>query len=58
MWRRLFERGIFTSPIFHPAVPQGTALIRTSCMATHTTAQLERVLEAFEREKGDGGIIY
>jgi len=30
-------------------VPQGTALIRISCMATHATAQLERVLEAFER---------
>ena len=57
MWRRLFELGIFTSPIFHPAVPEGTALIRTSCMATHTIAQLERVLEAFERSGRELGCI-
>ena len=57
MWRGLFERGVFTSPVFHPAVPPGTALIRTSCMATHTTAQLERVLEAFEQSGRELGLI-
>lgn len=47
LWRRLFDAGVFTSPILHPAVPPGSALIRTSCMATHTRAQLDRVLDAF-----------
>lgn len=47
VWRRLFDEGVFTSPVLPPAVPVGTALIRTSCMATHTVDQLDQALDAF-----------
>ncbi len=48
-WRELFEAGLFTNPVTSPAVPQGMDLIRTSVMATHTRAQLERVVETVDR---------
>lgn len=48
-WRRLFDAGVFASPVLYPAVPPGKALMRTSCMATHTPAHLDRVLSIFEK---------
>ena len=48
-WKALFEAGIFTNPVIPPAVEPGHALLRTSYQATHTDAQLDRVLEAFEK---------
>ena len=35
----------------HPAVPPGGALLRTSVMATHDEATLDRALDAFARVK-------
>lgn len=49
MWRKLFDKGVFASPVFSPGVPPGKALIRTSCMATHTESQIDRVLEIFDQ---------
>lgn len=49
VWRRLFDEGVFTSPVLPPAVPPGMALIRTSCMATHTVDHLDQVLDTFSR---------
>ncbi len=46
-WKRLFEHGLFTNPVTGPAVPPRMDLIRTSYMATHTRAQLQRVLDIF-----------
>ena len=48
-WKALFEEGVFANPVIPPAVEPGHALIRTSYMATHTDAQLDRVLDTFER---------
>jgi len=48
-WKALFEAGVFTNPVIPPAVEPGHALLRTSYMATHTDAQLDRVLEQFEK---------
>jgi 8-amino-7-oxononanoate synthase len=48
-WKALFEAGVFTNPVIPPAVEPGHALLRTSYMATHTDAQLDRVLESFEK---------
>lgn len=45
--RRLLDHGVYACPFFHPAVPKGKALIRTSYMATHTKNMLDKVLEAF-----------
>jgi 8-amino-7-oxononanoate synthase len=46
-WKELTDAGLFTNPIVSPAVPPGSALIRTSYTANHTDQQLEKVLEIF-----------
>lgn len=57
MCRMLFEEGVYTSPVVSPAVPEGQAIIRTSYMATHTDAQLDFVLDVFEKVGKQLGII-
>jgi 8-amino-7-oxononanoate synthase len=47
-WKELLERGVYTNPVIFPAVAMGKALLRTSCMATHTDEQIEFVLEQFQ----------
>jgi 8-amino-7-oxononanoate synthase len=56
-WKELFEAGLYTNPVIPPAVPQGMALLRTSYMATHTTAQLERALDIFSSVGRRLGVI-
>jgi 8-amino-7-oxononanoate synthase len=51
LWRALYDAGIFVNTALHPAVPPGGALLRTSVMATHDEATLERALETFARVK-------
>ncbi len=51
LWRALYDEGVFVNTALHPAVPPGGALLRTSVMATHDEATLERALEAFARVK-------
>jgi len=48
-WRQLFDAGVFTNPVLPPAVPESACRLRTSVMATHTTSQLDKVLDAFAR---------
>ncbi len=49
-WTRLFyEESVFCNAILPPATPPGQSLLRTSYTATHTDAELDHVLEAFER---------
>ncbi len=56
-WRKLFDYGVFTNAVVHPAVPQDHALIRTSFMSTHTDDDLEKVLEVFKKTGKEMGII-
>ena len=51
LWRALYDGGVFTNCALHPAVPPGGALLRTSVMATHDRATLDRALEVFARVK-------
>ncbi|MGA2452473.1 MAG: aminotransferase class I/II-fold pyridoxal phosphate-dependent enzyme [Solirubrobacteraceae bacterium] len=51
LWRALYDGGVFTNCALHPAVPPGGALLRTSVMATHDQATLDRALEVFARVK-------
>jgi 8-amino-7-oxononanoate synthase len=53
LWRALYDAGVFVNTALHPAVPPGGALLRTSVMATHDQATLERALETFSRVKRD-----
>jgi 8-amino-7-oxononanoate synthase len=51
LWRALYDAGVFVNTALHPAVPPGGALLRTSVMATHDEATLERALGVFEEVK-------
>jgi 8-amino-7-oxononanoate synthase len=53
LWRALYEAGVFTNCALHPAVPPAGALLRTSVMATHDRATLERALDVFAAVKRD-----
>jgi 7-keto-8-aminopelargonate synthetase-like enzyme len=57
MCKHLFDNGIFVNPVVNPAVPPGRELLRTSYMATHTDAQLDEVLAAFEKVGKKLGLI-
>ena len=54
---RLEELGVFANPVVSPAVPRGRAMIRTSCIATHTRDHLDRALEAFATMGREIGLI-
>jgi 8-amino-7-oxononanoate synthase len=53
LWRALYDAGVFVNVAIHPAVPPGGALLRTSVMATHDRATLDRALDAFAAVKTD-----
>jgi len=53
LWRALYDAGVFVNVAIHPAVPPGGALLRTSVMATHDRATLDRALAAFASVKAD-----
>ena len=56
-WKMLFDQGLFANTAISPAVPPGTARIRTSYIATHTDSQMDRVLEVFEKVGKKMGVI-
>ena len=56
-WRLLFDAGVFVNPVISPGVPEGSELLRTSYMATHTDDQLGRVLGIFEQVGKEMGLI-
>jgi 8-amino-7-oxononanoate synthase len=45
LWKALWDEGMYTNVALYPAVPPAGALIRTSVMATHERAHLDRALE-------------
>jgi 8-amino-7-oxononanoate synthase len=51
LWRALWDAGVFTNVAVHPAVPPGGALLRTSVMATHDAALIDRALDIFATVK-------
>lgn len=55
--QKLYENGVFATPVLRPAVPEGCALIRTSYMATHTDADLDYVLSVLEKLGKQFGIL-
>lgn len=56
-WKRLFEEGIFVNPVVPPAVPATSCLLRTSYMATHTDAHLDRIASTFKKVGRELGLI-
>lgn len=55
--QKLYDRGVFATPVVRLAAPGGCALIRTSYMATHEEADLDFVLEVLEDLGREFGII-
>src|SRR5438132_986381 len=53
----LLVRGVHALAIRPPTVPQGTARLRVTPMATHTPAQLERALGAFADAARATGLV-
>jgi 8-amino-7-oxononanoate synthase len=51
LWNLLYEAGVFVNVAILPAVPFSGALLRTSVMATHDRATLDRALSIFEDVK-------
>lgn len=56
-WKALLEEGVYTNPAIYPAVNMREAILRTSCMATHTHEQVEQALETFKTVGRKQGII-
>lgn len=48
-WHALIEEGVYANPVVSPGVPPGSALLRTSYMATHTKDHLDHALKALEK---------
>ncbi len=55
--KALFDAGIFVNAVISPAVPDGRQLLRTSYMASHTDAQIDRALELFQKVGRQMGLI-
>jgi 8-amino-7-oxononanoate synthase len=47
LWKELIAQGVYVNCAIAPAVPR--ALLRTSVMATHSEADIERALDGFSR---------
>ncbi len=56
-WKTLFDAGVFVNPVISPAVPEGSELLRTSYMASHTDEQIDRVLEIYYKVGKQLGLI-
>jgi 8-amino-7-oxononanoate synthase len=56
-WRGLYDNGVFSNCVVAPAVPPNACRIRTSLIATHTTEQLDRVLDVFAKVGKQFGVI-
>ena len=52
--KRLLEEGIYINPVLRPAAAQN--LLRISCTAAHTEAQVERLVDTLERVSNEMGI--
>ncbi len=55
--QKLYEEGVFATPVVKPAVPDGCALIRTSYMASHTDSDLDYVLDVLYKLGKQFGIL-
>ena len=46
-WETLFSMGILVNLVIPPATPSSYSLLRCSISAAHTTAQIEKIIEAY-----------
>jgi glycine C-acetyltransferase len=55
--KRLFEKGVFVSPILFPTVPKGKARLRVMVTAQHTKKQLDESVAAFIDTAKEFGLL-
>ncbi len=51
----MLEKGVYVIPFCYPVVPKGKARIRTQISAAHSTADLQKALDAFAAVKRESG---
>ncbi len=51
----MFEKGVYVIPFCYPVVPKGKARIRAQISAAHSTADLQKALDAFAAVKRESG---
>ncbi len=56
-WKQLLAEGVYVNPSIYPAVNMREAILRTSCMATHTEEHIGRALEKFQLVGKQLGVI-
>jgi 7-keto-8-aminopelargonate synthetase-like enzyme len=49
---RLLENGVYAQGIRHPSVPEGSARLRLTPMATHTDHEIDTVAAAVAKQLG------
>ena len=57
VWKALLAEGVYTNPAIYPAVNMKEAILRTSCMATHTEEQIDHALQTFRTVGQRQGLI-
>jgi glycine C-acetyltransferase len=53
----MLKEGVYVIGFSFPVVPKGRARIRTQMSAAHTTAQIDRAVDAFARVGRELGVI-
>ena len=56
-WKKFFEAGVYTNAFVPPGVPEGRSLLRTSYIATHTDAHIDRALNIMGEVGRELGLI-
>jgi 8-amino-7-oxononanoate synthase len=56
-WKKFFEAGVYTNAFVPPGVPEGQSLLRTSYIATHTDAHIDRALNIMGEVGRELGLI-
>jgi len=55
--KRAFEEGVFINPVIPPACAPQDTLVRVALMATHTTEQVDRAVEALIKVFNEFGLL-
>ncbi len=53
MWNALLQGGVYVNLALPPGTPNGASLLRCSVSAAHTSDQIRKVCEAFDRARRD-----
>jgi 8-amino-7-oxononanoate synthase len=56
-WHNLLEHGVYTNVVLPPAVRKDECLLRASCSATHTDADIDAALEIFAEVGQQMGVL-